>query len=98
VTIAAELKRDDRAEGRREVAAHRALPRQDGPPLALPQEIDEAKANAKFADGVLELALPKESRPLPAARWWCSNRAGHSARGPVNPGPFCFVLPRAPLQ
>jgi len=28
--------------------------------FALPQEIDEAKANAKFADGVLELALPKK--------------------------------------
>lgn len=29
--------------------------------FALPQEIDEAKANAKFADGVLELSLPKKA-------------------------------------
>ena len=29
--------------------------------FALPQEIDEAKANAKFADGVLELTLPKKA-------------------------------------
>ena len=29
--------------------------------FALPQEIDEAKANARFADGVLELTLPKKA-------------------------------------
>ena len=29
--------------------------------FALPQEIDEAKANAKFAEGVLELTLPKKA-------------------------------------
>lgn len=29
--------------------------------FALPQEIDEARANAKFADGVLELTLPKKA-------------------------------------
>ena len=29
--------------------------------FALPQEIDETRANAKFADGVLELALPKKA-------------------------------------
>lgn len=29
--------------------------------FALPHEIDEAKANAKFADGILELTLPKKA-------------------------------------
>ena len=29
--------------------------------FALPQELDEARANAKFADGVLELTLPKKA-------------------------------------
>ena len=29
--------------------------------FALPQEIDEARATAKFADGVLELTLPKKA-------------------------------------
>jgi HSP20 family protein len=29
--------------------------------LALPQEIDEGKAQARFADGVLELTLPKKA-------------------------------------
>ena len=29
--------------------------------FTLPQEVDEAKAEAKFRDGVLELALPKKS-------------------------------------
>ena len=29
--------------------------------FALPQEIDEAKANARFTDGVLELTLPKKA-------------------------------------
>jgi HSP20 family protein len=29
--------------------------------FALPQELDEAKAEAKFRDGVLELTLPKKA-------------------------------------
>ena len=29
--------------------------------FTLPQEIDEAAAQAKFADGVLELTLPKKA-------------------------------------
>ena len=29
--------------------------------FALPHEIDEAKANAKFADGILQLTLPKKA-------------------------------------
>ena len=30
--------------------------------FALPQEVDEGKAQAKFADGVLELTLPKKAQ------------------------------------
>jgi len=29
--------------------------------FALPQEVDEAKADAKFDNGVLELTLPKKA-------------------------------------
>jgi len=29
--------------------------------FALPQELDEAKAEARFRDGVLELTLPKKA-------------------------------------
>jgi hypothetical protein len=29
--------------------------------FALPQELDETRANAKFADGVLNLTLPKKA-------------------------------------
>jgi HSP20 family protein len=29
--------------------------------FSLPQEVDEAKAEAKFRDGVLELTLPKKA-------------------------------------
>ena len=32
--------------------------------FALPQEIDEARANAKFEHGVLELTLPKKAAPV----------------------------------
>src|SRR3982751_2534600 len=31
--------------------------------FTLPQEIDEAKAEAKFRDGILELTLPKKAAP-----------------------------------
>jgi HSP20 family protein len=43
------------------VAARRASLRQVRGRFALPQEIDEARAEAKFADGVLELTLPKKA-------------------------------------
>ena len=60
VTIAAELKRETQAkEGEKWLRTER-FHGKVGRRFALPQEIDEAKANAKFADGVLELALPKK--------------------------------------
>ena len=60
VTIAAELKRETAPkEGEKWLRTERFHGKM-GRRFALPQEIDEAKANAKFADGVLELALPKK--------------------------------------
>ena len=60
VTIAAEVKREAQAkEGEKWLRTERFHGKM-GRRFALPQEIDEAKANAKFADGVLELALPKK--------------------------------------
>jgi HSP20 family protein len=60
VTIAAEVKRETAAkEGEKWLRTER-FHGKVGRRFALPQEIDEAKANAKFADGVLELALPKK--------------------------------------
>jgi len=60
VTIAAELKREAQAkEGEKWLRTERYHGKV-GRRFALPQEIDEARANAKFADGVLELALPKK--------------------------------------
>jgi HSP20 family protein len=60
VTIAAEVKRETQAkEGEKWLRTER-FHGKAGRRFALPQEIDEAKANAKFADGVLELSLPKK--------------------------------------
>jgi HSP20 family protein len=60
VTISAELKREAEArDGERWLRTER-FQGKAGRRFALPQEIDEAKANAKFADGVLELTLPKK--------------------------------------
>ena len=60
VTIAAEVKREtETREGEKWLRAERFHGKAERR-FALPQEIDEAKANARFADGVLELALPKK--------------------------------------
>ena len=60
VTIAAELKRETAPkEGEKWLRTERFHGKM-GRRFALPQEIDETQANAKFADGVLELALPKK--------------------------------------
>lgn len=61
VTLAAEVKREKQvAEGERVLHSERVLGKV-GRSFALPQEIDEAKADAKFRDGVLELTLPKKA-------------------------------------
>jgi HSP20 family protein len=60
VTLAAEVKREEEArEGEKWLRTERFYGKAERR-FALPQEIDEAKANAKFADGVLELTLPKK--------------------------------------
>ena len=61
VTISAEVKRDhapkDGEKWLRTERFHGKTERR----FALPQELDEAKAQAKFTDGVLELTLPKKA-------------------------------------
>ena len=60
VAIAVEVKRESETrDGEKWLRAERFHGKAERR-FALPQEIDEAKANAKFADGVLELALPKK--------------------------------------
>ena len=61
VTLSAEVKREkDAAEGDRALHAERVYGRL-ARSFTLPQELDEAAAQAKFADGVLELTLPRKA-------------------------------------
>ena len=61
VTIAAEVKRESEAkEGERVLRSERFYGKTERR-FALPAEVDEAKVEARFADGVLELALPKKA-------------------------------------
>jgi HSP20 family protein len=61
VTLSAEVKREkETREGERVLHGERAYGRATRS-FALPQELDEAKAEAKFRDGVLELTLPKKA-------------------------------------
>ncbi len=65
VTLAGEVKREkDVKEGDRLLHSERIYGKVERS-FTLPLEIDEAGAAAKFADGVLELKLPKKA---PAAR------------------------------
>jgi HSP20 family protein len=60
VTIAAEVKNEKEAkDGERLLRTERYYGKVERR-FALPQEIDEGKASARFADGVLELTLPKK--------------------------------------
>jgi len=60
VTLAAEIKRErDAKEGERVLHTERVYGKVSRS-FTLPQEIDDAAAQAKFADGVLELTLPKK--------------------------------------
>ncbi|SRR5258706_7802033 len=62
VTIAAEVKRGEEAkDGQKWLRTERFYGR-TARRFALPQEVDEARAEAKFADGVLELKLPKKAQ------------------------------------
>ena len=61
VTLSAEVKREkDVAEGERVLHTERVYGKVSRS-FTLPQELDEAKAEAKFRDGVLELTLPKKA-------------------------------------
>ena len=61
VTFSAEIKREkDVAEGERVLHTERTFGKVSRS-FSLPQELDEARAEAKFRDGVLELTLPKKA-------------------------------------
>ena len=61
VTLAAEVKRErEVAQDERVLHAERTYGKVSRS-FTLPQEVDEAKAEAKFRDGVLELKLPKKA-------------------------------------
>ena len=61
VTLSAEIKREKEVtEGVRVLHTERTLGKVSRS-FALPQELDEEKAEAKFRDGVLELTLPKKA-------------------------------------
>jgi HSP20 family protein len=61
VTLAGEVKREkDVKEGERLIHTERVFGKVERS-FTLPMELDEAKAEAKFADGVLELKLPKKA-------------------------------------
>ena len=61
VTLAAEVKREkDAKDGERILHTERSYGKVSRS-FTLPQEIDDAAAQAKFSDGVLELTLPKKA-------------------------------------
>jgi HSP20 family protein len=61
VTLSAEVKREKEVvEGDRVLHTERSFGKVSRS-FSLPQELDEAKAEAKFRDGVLELTLPKKA-------------------------------------
>ena len=61
VTLSAEVRREKEVlEGERVLHTERSFGKVSRS-FALPQELDEAKAEAKFRDGVLELTLPKKA-------------------------------------
>ena len=60
VTISAETQREPGKEGEKFLRVERFFGK-TARRFALPQELDEAKAQARFTDGVLELTLPKKA-------------------------------------
>ena len=61
VTIDAEVKREKEASPDERVLHRERVYGKVTRSFTLPQEVDEAKAEAKFRDGVLELTLPKKA-------------------------------------
>ena len=68
VTLEAEVKQEKSTEEERVLHTERTYGKVSRV-FTLPQEVDEAKVQAKFQDGVLELQLPKKQaaarRPIP---------------------------------
>ena len=60
VTISAETRREAARDGEKFLRLERTFGK-TARRFALPQDLDEAKAVAKFTDGVLELTLPKKA-------------------------------------
>lgn len=63
VTISAELKREHKAEDEKLLLSERTVEKYYRS-FSLEHEIDEANVQARYADGVLELTLPKSARSL----------------------------------
>ena len=61
VTLAAEVKREREASQDERVLHTERVYGKVSRSFTLPQEVDEASAEAKFRDGVLELTLPKKA-------------------------------------
>ena len=61
VTLAAELKREKEVTQDERVLHTERVFGKATRSFTLPQEVDEAKAQARFRDGVLELTLPKKA-------------------------------------
>ena len=60
VTISAETRREPHKEGEKWLRTERFFGK-TARRFALPQDLDEAKATARFTDGVLDLTLPKKT-------------------------------------
>jgi HSP20 family protein len=60
VTLAAEVKREKEASQDERLLHTERVYGKATRSFTLPQEVDEAKAEARFRDGVLELTLPKK--------------------------------------
>ena len=61
VTISAEVRRESEKKENEKWLRTERFAGKTARRFALPQEIDEGKANARFNDGVLELTLPKKA-------------------------------------
>ena len=61
VTLSAEVKQEKEASQDERVLHTERMFGKVSRSFTLPQELDEAKAEAKFRDGVLELTLPKKA-------------------------------------
>jgi HSP20 family protein len=61
VTLTAEVKREKEVTQDERVLHTERTFGKVSRSFSLPQEVDEAKAEAKFKDGVLELTLPKKA-------------------------------------